>query len=59
VKDFFHVAQRSWPIKTLAKGLADQRLWGYMVPADASVDLQEAFLALLGRDAFHEHPYRR
>jgi hypothetical protein len=57
--DFFCVAYCSRPVKTLTKGLADQRSWGCMVPTNASVDLQEEFLALFGRDAFHEHPYRR
>jgi hypothetical protein len=57
--DFFRVAQCSRPVKILVKGLDDQRLRGCMVPTYASVDLQEEFLALLGRDAFHEHSYRQ
>jgi hypothetical protein len=31
--------QRCWPVETLAKGLADQRPWGGMMAADASMDL--------------------
>jgi hypothetical protein len=55
--ELFHITECRWLVKTLAKGLADQRPRGCMVPTDASMDLQEEFLALLGRDAFHEHPY--
>jgi hypothetical protein len=39
--NFFRAVQCSRPIKTLAKGLANQRPRGCMVPTDASVDLQE------------------
>jgi hypothetical protein len=54
---FLRVVQCCRLVETLAKSFADQRPRGRVVPTDASVDLQEEFLSLLGRDAFHEHSY--
>jgi hypothetical protein len=46
-------------VETLAEGLVDQRPRGRMVSTDASMDLQEELLALIGRDALHQHSHHR
>jgi hypothetical protein len=46
------------PVEALEEGLADWRPRSRVVSTDASMDLQE-FLALMGRDAFHQHSHRR
>jgi hypothetical protein len=56
--NFLCIAQRRWLVETLAKVLANQQPWGGVMAADASMDLQEEFFALLGQNALHQHSDR-
>ena len=54
--DLRYLSQCSGLVKTLSKGLSDQRPHGRMMSVDSGMDLEEELFPLVGRDALHEYP---
>jgi hypothetical protein len=52
---FLSIAQGCGPIKSSSESLADQRMRGRVVAADAFVDLLQDVLAFFSRNTLHEY----
>jgi hypothetical protein len=53
--EFFGIAQSCGPVEGSSEGLADQRVRGRVVTADAFVDLLQDVFSFLSENALHEY----